>query len=230
MSALPEIWKNRDEYSIEDAARLWAHVQGEYPLNGDQRERNKFSRELELARKDLITAVPVQRVMSEAPPAPRRLSSGWVNAWREPRPGWELDGPRDNPGPVVKTERQFFRGIDLAAFAVQRGKPGLFGFDDSPAPVMADNEAPTNKAVLMTPNGKRELTDMEGTLYQIIRALALALAETDPDNLKKGPKTWEGYATPSGSKGITGHLKEGGFTELSGETLRKHIKKAIDGD
>lgn len=66
-------------------------------------------------------------------------------------------------------------------------------------------------------------------LYQVIRALTLALADTNPDRFKHNDgSVLIGYSEESKNKdsGIVGHLKAGKYSELSGSTLEKHISKA----
>jgi len=66
--------------------------------------------------------------------------------------------------------------------------------------------------------------------YEIIRALTLALAETNPDIFQKNDgSVLVGYSADTKNKdsGIVGHLKVGKHLRMSGSTLAKYLSKAL---
>jgi hypothetical protein len=69
------------------------------------------------------------------------------------------------------------------------------------------------------------------TLYEVIRALATALSEAYPKELKKNNgKPFLGYVKDTGNRGIVGHLVDGEFTRLQRSALEEHIGRALKGD
>ncbi|MEA3409987.1 MAG: hypothetical protein U9R74_00415 [Pseudomonadota bacterium] len=62
---LPLLWKNRDEYTIEDAAWLWVYTLGQdAPLNPDRKEKARYRREYREALQELqrnVKATPGER-------------------------------------------------------------------------------------------------------------------------------------------------------------------------
>lgn len=162
---LPDLWRNRDRYSVEEAVRLWAFALAGVPLDQPMKasERNDYRREYEAARQELIQSVPLQSEEEMVEVMRRVPGPSFVDSWRH-------DSFGRAPSHHKVTERRtrhFFLGPDLAAYAKKRGRPGLFGFEEGPEPV--ELRADTK----------------EGYLY-LIGLLAHALAE------RGGPKFGNG--------------------------------------
>lgn len=66
------------------------------------------------------------------------------------------------------------------------------------------------------------------TLYEVIRALSIALSEAHPDTLKKKDgRPLVGSDKPGGTSGIVGHLIAGKHTHLKSSCLEGHISRAL---
>lgn len=116
---------------------------------------------------------------------------------------------------------------DLNAFVLKYWREPLYSEAELAGSFGA--EPPTSEA---RPGGGVQPTQNQdrgpGALYGIIRALAAALAETDPKRFKNGDGTIKtGCAKAATVSGIVGHLKEGGFSALSSTTLEDHIRRAL---
>lgn len=116
---------------------------------------------------------------------------------------------------------------DLNAFVLKYWREPLYSEAELAGSLGA--EPPTGEA---RPGGGVQPTQKQdrgpGALYGIIRALAAALAETDPKRFKNGDGTIKtGCAKAATVSGIVGHLKDGGFSALSSTTLEDHIRRAL---
>ena len=118
---LPEGFKNHETYWIEDAARYWAAARYDVPLGIDVREeRTRFARQIRLATDELRAGVPIQQEKYWGTVRRARMVPD-DSYWGHTKVTY--------PEQVQKT-REYFRGPDLAAFAKEKGCPGLFGFEE----------------------------------------------------------------------------------------------------
>jgi len=140
--ALPEGIKNHETYSIEDAARYWAAARYDVPLGIDWREeRTKYARQLRLANDELRKHVPIQEERFwELVKRRRTVDDG------------SLYGHRVNYEERVQKTREYFLGTDLAAYAKEKGCPGLFGFEESQSKRTDEENNPSRVSEREEPN------------------------------------------------------------------------------
>lgn len=124
---------------------------------------------------------------------------------------------------------------ELESLAERKGVRPLFLFPGDRRPEMTSEPEATAEASPAARLSQRTTNEpSQDTLYQVIRALALALAETDrekPEHERKGllkdnGRPFPGYDRDK-SVGIVGHLRTRRFTTLSTSALEKVINRAL---
>jgi hypothetical protein len=125
---------------------------------------------------------------------------------------------------------------ELESLADRKGVRPLFLFPGDRSQLeMTSAPEPTAGAVQVDALPQRTINEpSQETLYKVILALTLALAEADrerPENERKGllkdnGRPFPGYDRDK-SVGIVGHLRAGGFTRLSTSALEKVINRAL---
>jgi len=204
---LPELWRNLDRYSVEDAVRLWAFALASVLLDQPMKvsERKDYRREYAAAEQELRENVTLQTEdhmvdvqKSTGPHAGNFVSGGWDSLRSRSRTYTVKE----------KRTREFFRGPDLAAYAKQRGRPGLFGFEE-------DSETPADTMRADT---------REGYQY-LIGLLAHALAEKGGAKYKtaKGPN----QSTVSDLLRETAKALGASTTGLSDTRLSEKLSQAL---
>jgi hypothetical protein len=124
---------------------------------------------------------------------------------------------------------------ELESLAERKGVRPLFLFPGDRQPEMTREPETTAEASPAARLSQRPTNEpSQDTLYQVIRALTLALAETDrekPEQERKGllkdnGRPFPGYDRDK-SVGIVGHLRVRRFTTLSTSALEKVINRAL---
>lgn len=119
---IPAGWKDRDRYTLEDAAELWAAAFYGRPLNLAARERVAYARAYHAALDDLQRSGKIQGGELIATARNELMPPNWVQRGsRDIQPRYQAIPEKRAP--------QWIAGPALAALATERGKPGVFGFD-----------------------------------------------------------------------------------------------------
>lgn len=167
--------------------------------------------------------------------APELFTCAWARGEIDPRCPSTLVKYSDHPGEVPDLSWVLYPE-EVDAFALERWGETIFARSD-PEPVTTEDSANAGSS---EPDQEEEdkptktsRSTGHRTLYDIIRALALALAETNPEKFKKPDGSLRiGYGKDTKNKdsGIAGHLRREGFSKFSAGTLGEHISKAIRED
>jgi hypothetical protein len=187
---LPLLWKNRDEYTIEDAAWLWVYTLGQdAPLNPDWKEKARYKREYREALQELQRNV-------KATPGERHVEKDGSRDVRE----IYRDNPGDRPPVTESRPYDYFRGEDLAEYAARCGFPGLFGFEEPETPKSGKGTIVSSReehsilhilaAVIESKYGtgsvakmKEHGSELTGTVHKLVESYGF----------KMDPKTVRGY-------------------------------------
>lgn len=110
--SIPDGWKNRPEYTLDEAVKLWAVVLYGRGFDDHWKTHPGYAGALQAAKTDLLNAGIVHEI--EINPTPERTDRNDTRVIKQ----------------LPTFTKRWVNGPDLAALLAERGKPGVIGFGE----------------------------------------------------------------------------------------------------